>query len=311
MADGTSCLRRPGCHSLGASAKQLALLVAAAARGIGQGLQGQQAPVGRESPLEEVQCLLALLGTSSMGTAVQALRDKGEPQLAKRLQRLSKCRNLAAHPDVTLKADIEAVVVSVKADDDPGAVQTSSILPRRKLMRRISDESSTGTSCSGSGGSGRSDADTQASKAEAYGNEAASGPVYGVETQMVVLEKKSAAAGSGTTAPGADVSGISPKRAPSRGSSKPAEACKSGSAQGHVVAKEKQSGDQLLDDSLRFIEKMVILEVASNDEKALLLQLKGQLLMVFFLHHSWVGDGEHVEVPWMGVFPHCWWKKGS
>ena len=59
------------------TAKQLALLVAATARGIGQGLQGQQAPVGRESPLEEVQCLLALLGTSSMGTAVQAPARQG------------------------------------------------------------------------------------------------------------------------------------------------------------------------------------------------------------------------------------------
>ena len=95
---------------------------------------------------------------------------------------------------------------------------------------------------------------------------------------MVVLETKSAAAGSGTTAPGADVSGISPKRAPSRGSSKPVEAFKSGSAQGHVVAKDKQSGDQLLDDRIRFIEKMVMLDLASNDEQALLLQLKGQKL---------------------------------
>ena len=63
---------------------------------------------------------------------------QGEPQLAKRLPQHSNCGNLAAHPDVTLKVGIEAVVGSMRAATDSGAGQS----PGRAAVRMAGGEPS-------------------------------------------------------------------------------------------------------------------------------------------------------------------------
>lgn len=67
--------------------------------------------------LHEVQRIVDLVGrstgqTMNVGQAVRRLRDMGVDgaALAKRLQRLSKVRNLAAHPDKEIVADVEAML---------------------------------------------------------------------------------------------------------------------------------------------------------------------------------------------------------
>ena len=91
-------------------------------------------------------------------------------------------------------------------------------------MRRFSDESSPATTVVGSGGSGQSDAETQASKADADGA-LVNGANDGIVIQKDALERQSAAADSVSKAPDAGVLGIPSKRASGIVSSKPDAMC--------------------------------------------------------------------------------------
>ena len=66
---------------------------------------------------EEALCLIRRHGhcdVAHMGAAVFHLRTHGMEQLAKRLRKLSKKRNLVAHPDPSFLSDLEHALRSVR-----------------------------------------------------------------------------------------------------------------------------------------------------------------------------------------------------
>ena len=106
-------------------------LVAAAAHGAAQGLAAGPSAHDEDALLQEEAALhpaarleeaLVLVGDltgrgskCSIGEAKTALREKGAlgEALAARLSKLSKCRNAAVHPDVTLLAEMRALFEGV------------------------------------------------------------------------------------------------------------------------------------------------------------------------------------------------------
>ena len=82
-----------------------ASLVAVAVRGAVQGTAALTAQQPTEL-LGSLQAAVHPLGATTAPQAVHALRSSGQPELAKRMQRLSKARNGVAHPDITFLDDL-------------------------------------------------------------------------------------------------------------------------------------------------------------------------------------------------------------
>ena len=112
-------------------------LVAAAVRGAVQGAATLAAPQ-LPALLGTLQAAVHLLGTAAVPQALRALRSSGRPELARRMQRLSKARNGIAHPDTTLLDDLrefalssgprsgcEAASCAEEAPDTDGSVKTT------------------------------------------------------------------------------------------------------------------------------------------------------------------------------------------
>eukprot|EP00975_Prorocentrum_lima_P028139 5912935-Prorocentrum_lima.AAC.1 len=60
--------------------------------------------------MDHMQAVLHCLQVNSAGAAVQRLRQQGELEFGKRVQRLSKCRNSVAHPDEGLLDDVKMLM---------------------------------------------------------------------------------------------------------------------------------------------------------------------------------------------------------
>ena len=89
------------------SPKLAAAVVAAAARGAVQGACAGPGMEAQHDPLQIVPQAVSLLGYAGLPAALAGLRKAGQPELARRLQRVSKTRNGVAHPDVALLADLD------------------------------------------------------------------------------------------------------------------------------------------------------------------------------------------------------------
>ena len=89
-------------------------------------------------PFERLESALQAAGCGTkvnISTAKQILRDKGAPELASRLSRLSKFRSSRAHPDVSLVTDIcNTMLYSPAQEDTSGQVsETGTAAPFDEL----------------------------------------------------------------------------------------------------------------------------------------------------------------------------------
>ena len=97
-----------GVAHTGASTKHAATLVAAVARGAVQGsLSSPTAEAVGNLPVRAQEEVLRLLGVKSLVKALAMLRGAHGFELAKRVSKLSKARNYAAHPDETFGGRLE------------------------------------------------------------------------------------------------------------------------------------------------------------------------------------------------------------
>ena len=92
---------------------------------------GEDAVHKEHYPIEHMELVLAAVRSWSgdeelrcPGRAARRLREAGHARLAARLQRLSKIRNKAAHPDVGLAAEISALGGKQLAEEDTASTAT-------------------------------------------------------------------------------------------------------------------------------------------------------------------------------------------
>ena len=91
----------------GGSAKSTTAHITAVARGLAQGLAPcAAAKCEHQGPVLELQELLGIMGVKNIGEGLMKLREANCRGLASRLQRVSKARNMAAHPDVEILRDL-------------------------------------------------------------------------------------------------------------------------------------------------------------------------------------------------------------